>query len=77
MGISELRKFKKLEEETSSLRKLVADLSLDKHILQEIVSKKLSSLLPNRLRYFWPGQPGQSAASAEAGRRPSLQVRGT
>ena len=41
MGVSELRRLKKLEDETSSLRKLVADLSLDKHILQEIVSKKL------------------------------------
>ena len=28
-------------EQNASLRKLVADLSLDKHILQEIVSKKL------------------------------------
>ena len=41
MGVSELRKLKKLEDENASLRKLVADLSLDKHILQEIVSKKL------------------------------------
>ncbi|WP_269538019.1 transposase [Cerasicoccus fimbriatus] len=41
MGVSELRRLKKLEDENQSLRKLVADLSLDKHILQEIVSKKL------------------------------------
>ena len=41
MGVSELRKLKKLEEEKASLRRLIADLSLDKHILQEIVSKKL------------------------------------
>lgn len=41
MGVSELRRLKKLEDENTSLRKLVADLSLDKHILQEIVSKKL------------------------------------
>ena len=41
MGVSELRRLKQLEDENSSLRKLVADLSLDKHILQEIVSKKL------------------------------------
>ena len=41
MGISELRRLKQLEEGNSSLRKLVADLGLDKHILQEIVSKKL------------------------------------
>lgn len=41
MGVTELRRLKKLEDENASLRKLVADLSLDKHILQEIVSKKL------------------------------------
>ena len=41
MGVSELRRLKQLEDENASLRKLVADLSLDKHILQEIVSKKL------------------------------------
>lgn len=41
MGVSELRRLKKLEEENASLRRVVADLSLDKHILQEIVSKKL------------------------------------
>ena len=41
MGVTELRKLKKLEDENTSLRKLVADLSLDKHILQEIISKKL------------------------------------
>lgn len=41
MGVSELRRLKKLEEENASLRRVVADLSLDKHILQEIVSNKL------------------------------------
>lgn len=41
MGVSELRELKKLRDENGSLRKLVADLSLDKHILQEIISKKL------------------------------------
>ena len=41
MGVTELRKLKKLEDENASLRKLVADLSLDKHILQEIIAKKL------------------------------------
>ena len=41
MGVTELRRLKQLEDENASLRKLVADLSLDQHILQEIVSKKL------------------------------------
>jgi putative transposase len=30
-----------LEEENRKLKQLVADLSLDKHILQEVVRKKL------------------------------------
>lgn len=32
LGVTELRRLKKLEEENSTLRKLVADLSLDKHM---------------------------------------------
>jgi len=40
MGISELKKMKVLEDENSKLKKLVADLSLDKHILQEVIAKK-------------------------------------
>jgi putative transposase len=38
LGISELRQ---LREENGRLKRLVADLSLDRQILQEIVSKKL------------------------------------
>ena len=41
MGISELRRLKQLDEENTSLKKLVADLSLDKHMMQEVISKKL------------------------------------
>jgi putative transposase len=40
MGVSELRKLRQLEEE-SKLKQLVADLSLDKHMLQEVIRKKL------------------------------------
>lgn len=41
MGTIELRRLKELEDENKKLRQLVADLSLDKHILQEVVRKKL------------------------------------
>ena len=41
MGVGELRHLKQLEEENRKLKQLVADLSLDKHILQEVVRKKL------------------------------------
>jgi hypothetical protein len=40
MGVSELRRLKKLEEENRRLKGLVADLTLDKHILQEVLRKK-------------------------------------
>jgi putative transposase len=40
MDVTELRKMKALEEENRQLKKLVADLSLDKHMLQEVLSKK-------------------------------------
>jgi len=37
---TELRELKQLQEENQRLKKLVADLSLDKHMLQDILSKK-------------------------------------
>jgi putative transposase len=40
LGLSELRELRQLREENSKLKRLVADLSLDRHILQEIVAKK-------------------------------------
>ncbi len=41
MGVAELRRLKALEDENNKLKKLVADLSLDKHILREALSKKV------------------------------------
>ena len=41
MGVSEVRRLRQLEEENRKLKQLVADLSLDKAMLQEIVRKKL------------------------------------
>jgi len=41
LGTSELRRLKQLEAENRQLKKLVADLSLDKHMLQEVIKKKL------------------------------------
>jgi putative transposase len=40
LGLSELRRLKQLEEENKRLKQMVADLSLDKHMLQEVLSKK-------------------------------------
>ena len=41
LGVAELRKLKQLTEENRKLKQLVADLSLDKRMLQDVLSKKL------------------------------------
>ncbi len=41
LGPAEMRRLRHLEEENSKLKKLVADLSLDKLMLQDVLSKKL------------------------------------
>ena len=41
LGLSELRELRQLWEEHTKLKRLVADLSLDRHRLQEIVRHKL------------------------------------
>ena len=38
---TEMRRLKQLEDENAKLRKVVADLSLDKEMLQDIVRRKL------------------------------------
>uniref|UniRef100_UPI00403F5FA6 transposase n=1 Tax=Ralstonia sp. RRA TaxID=3122075 RepID=UPI00403F5FA6 len=39
VGPSELRRMRQLEEENAKLKRLVADLSLDKAMLQDVLSK--------------------------------------
>ncbi len=41
MGTAELRRLRQLEEENRKLKQLVADLSLDKAMLQDVLSKKV------------------------------------
>ncbi|BFT81753.1 Hin recombinase [Citrobacter freundii] len=40
MGVTELRRLRQLEDENQRLRRLVADLSLDKEMLQDVIRKK-------------------------------------
>jgi putative transposase len=40
MGVVEIRRLKQLEEENAKLKRLVADLSLDKTMLQDVVRRK-------------------------------------
>ena len=41
MGVSEVRRLRILEEENRKLKQLVADLSLDKQMLQDVLRKKV------------------------------------
>lgn len=41
LGVAEVRRLKQVEEENRKLKQLVADLSLDKKMLQDVLSKKL------------------------------------
>jgi putative transposase len=41
LGIAELRRLRQLEEENRKLKQLVADLSLDKKMLQDVLSKNV------------------------------------
>jgi putative transposase len=40
LGVSELRRLRHLEEENRRLKRMVADLSLDKQMFQDVLSKK-------------------------------------
>ena len=41
MDVSEAKRLKQLEDENAKLKKLVADLSLDKEMLQDVIRRKL------------------------------------
>ncbi len=48
LGVSELRRLKQLEEENARLKRMVADLSLDKQMLQEVVQKSYEASAQTR-----------------------------
>ena len=41
LSLTALRELRQLREENAKLKRLVADLTLDRHVLQEIVKKKI------------------------------------
>lgn len=41
LGVSELRRLRQLEDENGRLKRLVADLTLDKHMLSEALRKNV------------------------------------
>ena len=63
LGPSELRKMRQLEEENQKLKRLVADFSLDKAMLQEVLAKKCSAWSTARGRPLGAGSlSGERAA---------------
>ena len=53
LGVNEVRRLRQLEEENTRLKRLVADLSLDKHMLSEALRKR--GLKPATSPRSWPG----------------------
>jgi putative transposase len=41
LGTLEMRELRQLREENAKLKRLVADLTLDRHVLQEVIKKKI------------------------------------
>jgi putative transposase len=41
LGVAELRQMRQMQEENARLKRLVADLTLDKQILSEVIRKKV------------------------------------
>ncbi len=39
LGVTELRRFRQLEDENNRLKQIVADLTLDKQMLQDVLKK--------------------------------------
>jgi putative transposase len=50
MGVVEIRRLKQLEEENAKLKRLVADLSLDKSMLQDVLRKSSEARRAPRCR---------------------------
>ena len=41
LGLLEVRELRQLRDENARLKRLVADLTLDRHVLQEVIGKKI------------------------------------
>ena len=68
LGVSELRRLRQLEEENSRLKRLVADLSLDKHMLSDALRKKSEARPPSGTRRVVSGHvPGAVCAGLPVG----------
>lgn len=50
MGVAEIRRLKQLEEENAKLKRVVADLTLDKAMLQDVLQKNGEARRPTKDR---------------------------
>ena len=66
LGLSELRELRQLREENAKLKRLVANLSLDRQMLQEIARKNLYGL---GIGVCWHAGRKRSIRSVSAGSR--------
>ena len=68
LGVSELRRLRQVEDENRRLKQLVADLTLDKHMLAEALRKKSEADPPPGAGHVVPRHvPGQHRAGVSAG----------
>ena len=68
LGVSELRRLRQLEDENARLKRLVADLTLGKHLLSEALRKTREARAPSGARRMVSGDiPGQVCAGPSAG----------
>src|SRR5215813_14609329 len=68
LGVSELRRLRQLEEENHRLKRLVAELTLDKHMLAEALRKTPEARAPSGARRMVSGDvPGRLCAGLSAG----------
>jgi len=64
LEVDQVRQLKQLQEENSRLKQVVADLTLDKAMLQDVLSKKSSALAASAGGQVPAGQlPGEREAS--------------
>src|SRR2546427_7411545 len=68
LGVSELRRLRQLEDENARLKRLVDDLTLDKHMLSRRCEKTPEARAPSGARRVVSGDvPGQLRAGLSAG----------
>lgn len=62
MGVSELRELRQLRDENQRLKRLVADLTLEKHFLQEVLSTGIAGSYENSRNLISVGRAPVSGA---------------